>query len=123
MTPLATVKKRFESKEKLVEAVKKLMTDELWIERLSSDRGGVKGIERVSNAKLIRLHDTISAVKKEFGTRAKLIDAIADAEGRPKDGDYKKSLEAHPVPRLYDHFKASKRRGRPASRKPKRSKK
>ena len=55
-TPLNTVKERFESKEKLVAAVEKLMTEDLWVPRLSSDRGGNKGVSQISNAKLLRLH-------------------------------------------------------------------
>lgn len=104
-TPFATVKARFESKEKLVAAVKELMTDALWLPRLSSDRGGNKGIERVSNAKLLRLHETLSAVEKKFGTRAKLIDALLEAENRTKDDGYKKRLESWAVPKLYDRFR------------------
>jgi hypothetical protein len=51
-TPLAVVKERFESKEKLVAALEKLATKELWIGRVND----VKGLKRASNKKLIRLH-------------------------------------------------------------------
>lgn len=111
-TPLSTVKARFESKEKLVEAVEKLMTDDLWIPRLNSDRGGKRGIKHVSNAKLLRLHDTFTEVKEKFGSRAKLIDAVLEAENRSKDGGYKTRLEAYPVPRLYDQYKSASRRAK-----------
>ena len=110
-TPLAAVKERFESKDKLVAAVKELMTEELWLPHLSEDRGGKKGIDRVSNAKLLRLHRVLSEVKKEFGSRAKLIDAILEVENRAKDGDYKKHLEHFSAPRLLDLYKSSRRRG------------
>jgi len=106
-TPQSTVKARFESKDKLVAAVEKLMTDELWLPRLSSDRGGNKGLKHVSNAKLLRLHDTLTAVKEQFGSSAKLIDAVLEAESRSKDEDYKKRLAEFTVPRLYDQYKAS----------------
>ena len=106
LTPLATVKERFESKEKLVAAVKTLMTDELWVARLSEDRGGAKGIDRVSNAKLLRLHDTLTEVKD------KLVDAVLEAQARAKDANYKQRLEGYTVPRLYDLYKsASKKSG------------
>ncbi len=111
-TPKSRVQERFESKEKLVAAVEKLMTDELWLARLSRDRGGNKGLAHVSNAKLLRLHDTLSEVKEKFGSRAKLIDAVLEAEKRQKDAGYRKRLEAYPVPRLYDHYKASLRRSK-----------
>ena len=109
-TPLQQVKSRFETKAKLVEAVEKLMTDDLWVPRLSSDRAGDKGISHVSNKKLLRLHDVLSEVKDSFGTRAKLIDAVMDVEGRAKDADYRKRLEGYAVPRLFDQYKAGKKR-------------
>lgn len=109
-SPLSTVKERFESKEKLIEAVEKLMTDELWMNRLSSDRGGAKGLKHVSNQKLLRLHDTFTEVKEKFGTREKLIDAVLEAENRSKDEGYKQRLLKHPVPRLYDQYKSATKR-------------
>jgi hypothetical protein len=108
--PLALVKERFGEKSKLVEAVRALATEELWLGRTSADRGGDKGLDHVSNAKLIRLHDTLSQVKADFGSRAKLIDAICELEKRGKDEGYKKRLGAWPVPRLYDSYKAAKKR-------------
>jgi len=110
--PLATVKERFGDKAKLVEAVKGFMTEELWVGRTSSDRGGDKGLDHVSNAKLLRLHATFSEVKDKFGTRAKLIDAILTAENRTKDAGYKARLESFPVPRLYDQYKAAQKRAK-----------
>ena len=115
-TPLAKVKERFENKEKLVAAVKELMTEDLWVARLSSDRGGSKDISHVSNAKLLRLYDTLSEVKEKFGTRAKLIDAVLETEKRAKDEGYKKRLEAYPVPRLYDHYKSVARKSAKAKK-------
>jgi len=113
--PLAIVKEKFSEKAKLVEAVKGFMTEDLWVGRTSSDRGGDKGLDHVSNAKLLRLHATFSEVKEKFGTRAKLIDAILTAENRSKDEGYKKRLEAFPVPRLYDHYKAASKRAKAAT--------
>ena len=108
-SPLAVVKEKFESKDKLVEAVKAFMTDDLWLKRTSADRGKDRGIEDVSNQKLLRLHATFSAVKEKFGTRAGLIDAILELEKRAKDAGYKKRLETYPVPRLYDRYQTLKR--------------
>ena len=109
-TPFGTVKQRFESKEKLVEAVRQFVNDELWLPRLSSDRGGTKELRHVSNAKLLRLHEVFSAVKTEFGTRAKLIDTIVELNKRTKDAGYRSRLEAYPVPRLFDLYATAKRR-------------
>ena len=102
-SPLALVKERFESKEKLVAAVKAFASNEdLWLGRTNES----KGLERVSNAKLLRLHQTFTQVKEKFGTRAKLVDAVLAAQNRSKDTGLKKRLEAYPVPRLFDLYKS-----------------
>ena len=97
-SPLQTVKERFKDKAALVTAVKGLMTDDLWIDRLNSN----KGLDRVSNQKLLHLHGVLTEVKSKFGSRAKLIDAIATASGRAKDTDYRDSLKRYPTPRLLE---------------------
>jgi hypothetical protein len=109
-TPAKKVKAKFESKDKLVAAVEKFMTDDLWVARLSSDRGGSRGLKHVSNAKLLRLHETFSAVKEQFKTRKGLIDAVLEAEGRTKDAGYRTRIERYPVPRLYDLYRAQSRK-------------
>ena len=109
-TPLSIVKDRFGSKDKLVEAVEGLMTDELWLPRLASDRGRSKGLKNVSNAKLLHLHEVLSAAKEQFGTRSKLIDSVLELESRSKDAGYRTRLEAYPVPRLMDVYRSSKKR-------------
>ena len=108
-SPLAIVKEKFGDKDKLVEAVKAFMTDDLWVKRTAQDRGKERGIEYVSNAKLLRLHATFTEVKEKFGTRDKLIESILEIEKRAKDAGYKKRLEAYPVPRLYDMYRSVKR--------------
>lgn len=108
--PLSQVKQKFETKEKLVEAVEKLATDDLWLDRVSE----TKGLQKVSNAKLLRLHEVLSTVKDKFGTRAKLIDAIATLEKRSKDAGYKQRLATYPLPRLLDLQRAAERRSRRA---------
>ena len=80
-TPLQIVKERFGDKVKLIEALRKFTHEDLWVNRLNAE----KGLEHVSNAKLLRLHDTFSAVKEQFGNRFKLIDAVLEAENRMKD--------------------------------------
>jgi hypothetical protein len=115
-SPLAIVKDKFGDKAKLVEAVKALATEELWLGRTSADRGGDRGLEHVSNAKLLRLHAVLREVKEKFGTRAKLIDEILAVEKREKDAGLKKRLETYPVPRLYDLLKSTKKRAATASK-------
>lgn len=115
-SPVAIMKERFESKEKLVEAVRALATPELWV-----DRVGVKGLERVSNAKLLRVHELLERTKQDFGSRAKLIGAILELEKRTKDDGMKARLERYPLPRLLDlHDAAARRAKRAAAAKKKR---
>jgi hypothetical protein len=117
-TPLAEVKERFKDKAGLVKAVKALATKDLWLDRLNDDTG----LDRISNAKLIRLHGVLEDAKKRFGTRDKLVAAIQKLEKRGKDDGYKARLSSFPLPRLVDlHDAAEKRARRPA--KPKQAKK
>jgi hypothetical protein len=105
-SPLAALKAKFESKEKLVAELEKFTkSDDLWVGRLNES----KGLAHVSNAKLLRLHATFTAVKEKFGTRAKLIDAIADMEKR-KDEGFKIRLGKFPVPRLWDLYQSATKR-------------
>ncbi len=69
-----------------------------------------KGLARVSNAKLLKLFNVLSAVKEKFGNRSKLIDAICEIEKRVKDEGYKSRLQAYAVPRLYDLYRSAARR-------------
>ena len=117
-SPLAIVKEKFGDKDKLVEAVKVFMTDDLWVKRTAEDRGKDSGIEYVSKAKLLKPHATFTAVKEKFGTRAKLIDAIAEIEKRTKDEGFKKRLSAFPVPRLFDMYQSAQKRTAPKTAKP-----
>ena len=108
-SPLATIKDKFGDKAKLVAELEKLTKDEdLWVNRLNAN----KGLAHVSNAKLLKLQATFAAVKEKFGTRAKMIDAIAEIEKRAKDEGFKARLGGYPVPRLWDMYKsAAKRNG------------
>ena len=63
-TPLTTVKEKFGDKAKLVAELEKFTKNEdLWVSRLNAS----KGLAHVSNAKLVRLHQTFTAVKEKFG--------------------------------------------------------
>jgi len=103
-TPLAEVKKRFTDKPALVAAVQALATDELWLGRVNED----KGLDSVSNKKLLHLHDVLETVKKDFGTRGGLISEILKLENRSKDDGYKSRLERQSTPRLVDHVRSAK---------------
>ena len=97
-SPVAVVKERFQSKEKLVEAVQKLATADLWVERLNAE----KGLAKVSNEKLIKLHDVLVDAKQRFGSRDKLISAILELNKRTKDAAYGAGLKKFPLPQLLD---------------------
>ena len=112
-SPVGIVKEKFGDKAKLVEAVKAFAGDAgLWVGRLASDRGKERGLEHVSNAKLLRLHRTFTEVKDAFGTREKLVAALLESEGRTKDEGFKKRVSEWPVPRLWDAYKSAKRRAK-----------
>jgi len=114
-TPVQLVTERFQSKEKLVEAVTKLATAELWLDRTNAD----KGLARASNAKLLRLHATLEDAKKRFGSRDKLIAALLELEKRVKDAGYKARLSEFSLPRLIDLHDAAARRSKRAEKKAK----
>ncbi len=117
-SPLQIVKDRFGEKAKLVEELRKFTNEYLWVNRLNAE----KGLELVSNAKLLRLFDTFSTVKEKFGNRAKLIDAILEIEKRTKDEGYRARLDRFPVPRLFDMFRsASRRQARATKAEPKKA--
>ena len=113
-SPLQAVKERFGDKAKLVSAVKALATDDLWLPRVNE----AKGLERISNSKLLRLHDTLSRVKKDFGSRGKLIDSILSLTRRQKDVGMKGRLESLPTPRLVDLQTSAARRAKGEKAKP-----
>lgn len=115
LSPLAAAKKRFgidekdptkarqAAKKKLVDAVQKHVDGGLWIDRLSD-----KGLDHVSNKKLLHLLDVLESVKKDFGDRDGLIKAILEAEGR-KDATYAAHFADWSTPRLWDRLQAARK--------------
>jgi hypothetical protein len=108
-SPLAIVTERFKNKAALIDAVKALATDDLWIDRVNDD----KGLPRISNRKLVHLHDVLSQVKKEHGSRAKLIDAIVESEKRGKDAGFRARLEKQSTPTLLSQLNVTKKKNAP----------
>lgn len=108
-SPLALVKERFTNKEGLVAAVKALATDELWNGRRLNEG---KGLDHVSNKKLLHLHDVLASVKQDFGSRAKLIAAVAEAEKRSKDDGFRARLEKRSTPELVALLATAKKRAK-----------
>jgi hypothetical protein len=113
-SPLQLVKDRFGSKEALVKELKGLVEKtDLFVKKFSE----AKGLDRVSNLKLLRLHKLASEVQEKFGTRQKLIDAVVELEGRIKDADYRKRFEKFTLGRLVDVYRAGERRVKTAAKK------
>jgi hypothetical protein len=120
-SPVTVVKERFQSKEKLVEAVQKLATADLWVERLNAE----KGLAKVSNLKLLKLHDVLADAKQRFGSRDKLIGAILELKKRTKDANYSAGLKKVALPELMDLYasveaankRAAKKAAAPAAKK------
>jgi hypothetical protein len=110
-SPLAQVQERFGDKAKLVAAVQALATEALWLDRLNAE----KGLAKVSNAKLLKLHASLSKAKDEFGSRDKLIDAILTLEKRSADAGYKAGLGGHSLPRLLERHAHSNRAAKKAA--------
>ncbi len=114
-SPVAIVKERFQSKQKLVDAVQKLATADLWVERLNAE----KGLGKVSNTKLLKLHDTLSDAKQRFGSRDKLISAILELNKRTKDAGFSARLKSYALPQLLDLHGSVARAGKRAEAKAK----
>jgi hypothetical protein len=108
-SPLAIVTERFKDKAALIDAVKALATDDLWIDRVNED----KGLPRISNRKLVHLHDVLSQVKKNHGSRSKLIDALLESEKRAKDAGYRTHLERLSTPALFAQLSIAQKRNAP----------
>jgi len=111
-SPVAVVKERFASKDKLVEAVQKLATADLWLDQVNP----TKGLSKVSNQKLVKLHDALADAKQRFGSRDKLISAILELKKRTKDTAYGTGLKKFPLPQLLDLHASIERAGKRAAK-------
>ena len=110
-SPIQQVKANFGEKAKLVSAVQALATESLWLDRVNKD----KGLAKVSNTKLLRLHAALTRAKDQFGSREALIGAVLTLGKRSKDEGYKARLASFPVPRLLDlHDSLNKKSAPPA---------
>lgn len=101
---------RKDAKQALIKAVQGYVTKGDLLE----DDFSEKGIDRVSNKKLLGLLDLAETVEKEFGNRASLVDKLIELEGREKDTGYREHLDRRGLGALYDTFKAASKRSRRA---------
>lgn len=96
------VKEQFSDKAAVVAAVEQVASGDWWIPRTSKN----KGLAQVSNRKLLRLCHIFREVKDRFGSREKLVEAVALLQNRANDRSYLTRLSVYPVSRLYDLFRS-----------------
>lgn len=107
-SPLTQVKEQFGSKEKLVDALV-AMPDSV-IERGGAEKDEFRTkLLTAANAKLLRLHQTGSAVTERWGSKDKLVDAILTMKRRGKDQDYRTKLGSLTLGKLFDQFSSLER--------------
>lgn len=108
--PLAKVK-ALGGKDKLVDKIAGALVHD------GADEGSIKDrLAKASNAQLLRLASVSEAVKKAYGSRAKLVDALAKALGRTKDADYVAKLGTLSLPKLFDMAKTTERKAKAAKK-------
>ncbi len=69
-------------------------------------------LKTASNQQLLRLARVAETVKQKYGSRAKLVAAIGNAEKKSKDKDYLAKLDALSLPNLLDIATSAERRAR-----------
>ena len=109
-SPLASVKARFgedrkAAKAELVKAVR-AAGEGFFTDRLADSESG---LDRVSNAKLLRLEESFKAIKKSFPSREKLVEGLVALEKRADPG-FKIFLEKQSTLKIWDRYKATKKR-------------
>ena len=97
-SPLARVKRLHGSKDALIDALAGELARET-----GDSRDDVKArLAGAPNTKLLRLHQALSSLRDQYGSKDKLIQALSQARGHGKDKDYAAKLEAYSIPRLLD---------------------
>jgi hypothetical protein len=107
--PFARMKALYGSKDKLVEKLAgSLATD-------GEDEGALKDrLLKASNQQLLKLANVAEQVKKQYGSRDKLVDAVTKVLNRAKDQPFVAKLGTFSLPRLYDLARAAERRAKAA---------
>jgi hypothetical protein len=107
-TPLQAVKRRFGTKEKLVDSIADV------VRGASEEAAEAKErIKTLSNKKLLRLAEISQTMKDQYGgSKDKLVEALSQSLGRAKDGDYVNKLRTFSTGRLLDMKRAADRRMR-----------
>ncbi len=109
-SPLAAVKRLYESKEKLVDS----LAADLAKESDDESKGELKQrLLSVSNKKLLRLAEALQTVKSKYNDRDGLVRAVS---GDTKDQDYVNKLHTYSLQRLLDMAQAAEKRAKRKSR-------
>lgn len=103
--PKARVTKLHQSKEALAKALASSLAREDEDTGVIADR-----LKTASNSQLLRLHDAVETMKSKYGSRDKLVAAIAGKQS--KDKDYTAKLEKLSLPNLLELAKSAERRAR-----------
>jgi|GEM_PF-1761134 hypothetical protein len=100
--PVLKVKEKFGSKENLVKELKKIFDGtDIFIDKINKE----KGLERVSNAKLLRLYEMAQEVKEKFGSRKALIEKYLEIAGVKNKDQLKEKLSGFTIGRLLDIYR------------------
>ncbi|MEO8550875.1 MAG: hypothetical protein ABI678_12905 [Kofleriaceae bacterium] len=103
--PKGRVTERHENKEALAKSLAAALARE------DEDSGSIADrLKTASNAQLLRLHDAVETMKSKYGSRDKLVAAVAGTQS--KDKDYTAKLEKLSLPNLLELAKSAVRRAR-----------
>jgi hypothetical protein len=105
--PKARVTKLHKGKEELAKALASSLARE------DEDTGAIADrLKTASNHQLLRLHAAVETMKTKYGSRAKLVAAVAGTQS--KDKDYTAKLDKLSLPNLLELAKSAERRARVA---------
>ena len=111
-SPAVEVRERFGSKDELVKEVKKLFDKtDLFSDKVNAD----KGIGRVSNKKLLKLHRMATQVQEKFGTRKQMIEAYVKLTNKAKQANVEQKLSNLTLGRLMDLYGRAEKQGKKAA--------
>lgn len=100
-SPLAQVKEKFETKEKLVDEIVSLLKPPRGEKEELRERLNVQ-----SNSNLLRLHENAKHIQEKFGSKEKLVERINTLMGHAKDEDHEERLLEYSPGKLIDKFKS-----------------
>lgn len=105
-TPSVKVKEQFGSKENLLKEVKKLFDKtDFFPDKLNPE----KGLERISNRKLLRLHALASEMKDKFGSRKNMIEEYVKLAGKANVEAMKEKLAEMTLGKLVDLYRRAEK--------------